>query len=326
MKRNIFITVINSQKIIIILFLFMNLFSFKLIFGQSGTTFAPNYSHWSQGASFYYTPGIGQPPVCVCNYQQTQIYGDTIINNKFLQKLDSSNFQTFDSLCLNTWIFIYTDSNRVFAGINPTSLNLTYDFNLVIGDSFTFNAVYNTPFPNTYTVAVDTADSVNIGGLLRKRIKFTPIPFHPNDQTPIQWVEGIGDYTYGWVLDYGFIVYANYVNNGGCALTCFTDNNSTTFGNCLYGNCVVYIHENTPGSFTIHPNPANNKIFINSEIDLRNLKVQIFNTLGKIIFESNYSSISNSHELNISSLPNGFYLVSLTQNEQTKVYKIIIQH
>ncbi|MBK8846715.1 MAG: T9SS type A sorting domain-containing protein [Bacteroidetes bacterium] len=264
--------------------------------------------------------------MCVCTYQQTQITGDTIVNNKFLQKVDSSKSEIFDSLCLKPWIYIHTDSNKVFAGTDPNSLNLLYDFTLNVGDSFTFNAVTNTPFPNTYALAVDSVDTLILGGVPRKRIKFTRIPFYQMYQDPIQWVQGIGDLTYGFVLDYGFIVYANYVNTGNCALSCFTDSISSVFGNCTYGSCALDLIETQIPNYSIFPIPANNELFINHPFDLRNMTVQLYNSLGEKILDKIFAGVSASISLDVSKINNGIYFVSLTQGEQIKTYKIVIKH
>lgn len=309
---------------IALLFLFLSVNAFS----QTGIPFAADGSHWSQKAEFSYTTGPGTGPIYVRYCFQTQITGDTIINNMYLQKLSSSSYEKFDSVCLNFWRFIYYKANQVYIGNDLNNMNLIYDFNLAVGDSFTFNALVGTPYPAIYTLAVNSVDSINLGGILRKRIIFDTIPFYPQHQCPIQWVEGIGDYTYGWVLDYGFIVFANYVNWGcfGDGLICFTDNSTTTFGNCEYQSCALPVEETQNNYGSVYPNPSNDRLKIALNKNYIHLHMELFTLPGKKIFSKDIFDESHDIEINTSAFTNGFYLLSLKEGDSEKIFKVIIQH
>jgi hypothetical protein len=72
---------------------------------------------------------------------------------------------------------------------------------------------------------------------------------------------------------------------------------------------------------SISPNPAQNTISING-INLTNCKIQITNTVGQVF--NNDVIATNSKSIDISSLANGVYLLSITNQEQTITKKFIV--
>ncbi len=62
-------------------------------------------------------------------------------------------------------------------------------------------------------------------------------------------------------------------------------------------------------NFNLYPNPANNKLTVNSKIDPIN-QIEIFNVLGQRVINLNFSS-TLSENINISSLNSGMYLVKI---------------
>lgn len=304
-------------KIIKVLIVF--LYFTGTVHSQTGVLFSPNGSRWSQEATFWYTSGPGQGPECVCTYSHEIIQNDTVINNKKIQKMYHSTTKDFDTTCLNFLWYLYYDSMKVYVGKKIDSLDLIYDFTLQEGDSFLFKAIKNTPNPNNYTLKVDSVDSVFIGNIYRKRISFKSFPFY-GSQKPIVWVEGIGDITYGWVLDYGFIVYANYVNSGNCALLCFTDHSQVSIGNCITGSCNTSIERNELlEEYKVYPNPSKGIIFI----DRSSLKTRwrIFDIYGKLITGG---ILSEQKQIDIKQLSSGIYILMIEENDRHFSKKIII--
>lgn len=112
--------------------------------------------------------------------------------------------------------------------------------------------------------------------------------------------------------------YYNCLSPLGCVYLFYCNKLSTYTG----------INENPflQNSIIIKPNPANNKLIISSEILLGNIKIQLQNALGATVFEKKSQNLNSAVALDISKIPNGIYFLSLNQEEQTKVYKIIIQH
>jgi hypothetical protein len=78
--------------------------------------------------------------------------------------------------------------------------------------------------------------------------------------------------------------------------------------------------------FSFYPNPANTKLFITSKTNLTYLNVQLKNLVGQIIFEEKYPYLDNSIELDVSKINNGIYFLNVIHGEQTKSFKVIIQH
>jgi hypothetical protein len=80
---------------------------------------------------------------------------------------------------------------------------------------------------------------------------------------------------------------------------------------------IIGISENKASSnMVVYPNPANNTIFISSS----NCKTFLYNSLGSLIFVSDKSIID------VSNLPEGFYLAKIISGNKEYYSKIIIQH
>jgi hypothetical protein len=77
---------------------------------------------------------------------------------------------------------------------------------------------------------------------------------------------------------------------------------------------------------SIYPNPVNNGLFIAFELNLININVQLKNVLGQIILNEKYPYLDNSIELDVSKINNGIYFLNVIHGEQTKSFKVIIQH
>ena len=75
----------------------------------------------------------------------------------------------------------------------------------------------------------------------------------------------------------------------------------------------------------IYPNPAQNELNITLRNFESNLTVTIIDNLGKQIQTQSYESSSAvfNGKMNISDLPNGMYIVSLTDGNKTSHVKVI---
>lgn len=71
----------------------------------------------------------------------------------------------------------------------------------------------------------------------------------------------------------------------------------------------------------IFPNPANDFLNINIKEPITNVKISIFNSLGKLIIE-NYEE-NPEFRVAISEIPCGFYLLKLEYNNQNVTKKFI---
>jgi choice-of-anchor B domain-containing protein len=83
----------------------------------------------------------------------------------------------------------------------------------------------------------------------------------------------------------------------------------------------------TPASeinFIAYPNPATNYVSVHYNTQ-NNSTLRLKNILGALILETNYSGPVNEY-IDVRSLQNGSYFISITENNRTKNNKIIINH
>ena len=81
-----------------------------------------------------------------------------------------------------------------------------------------------------------------------------------------------------------------------------------------------------PASFICYPNPANNFLNINSKGFTGNMKVQIFDALGRNVFKDHWTSnyLENKNQINISHFENGLYIIQISDDYQTKSKRFFI--
>ncbi|HIA35795.1 MAG TPA: T9SS type A sorting domain-containing protein, partial [Flavobacteriales bacterium] len=109
-----------------------------------------------------------------------------------------------------------------------------------------------------------------------------------------------------------------------CALVPFSSNwtgvKILTFTPCSANS----IEEKVNNRFSISPNPAQNSITLNSEnwVNKSDAKVNITNIMGEILIQS--SLLSSSTSIDISSIPQGLYMVQI-ENGTNYVQKFIKQ-
>jgi hypothetical protein len=77
--------------------------------------------------------------------------------------------------------------------------------------------------------------------------------------------------------------------------------------------------ENTKTAFEIYPNPCEEKLFVNSYWLLENTKIEVFDLLGRKIFQQQIVN-QKSQIINVENLPNGIYFIQVG-NETKKFIK-----
>ena len=78
------------------------------------------------------------------------------------------------------------------------------------------------------------------------------------------------------------------------------------------------IDNNNNNRFNIYPNPSNGKFIVMTE---NNVKIEILNILGNIIYQSNNSS---TQEIDLSFVENGIYIININSENERFTEKIII--
>ncbi len=76
-------------------------------------------------------------------------------------------------------------------------------------------------------------------------------------------------------------------------------------------------------SLTISPNPSNGNFIITSTSNIGKFNLKIYDVLGKIVHEENYSSVMQK-EINTNLSP-GVYFIKLNSDNSTFTYKIIVE-
>jgi Secretion system C-terminal sorting domain len=73
----------------------------------------------------------------------------------------------------------------------------------------------------------------------------------------------------------------------------------------------------------VYPNPANNKLFITAEEELRS--IALYNRYGQLIVNQGYNKRSLQAEIDVSMLASGFYLARVElQNGTIVTQKVIV--
>jgi uncharacterized membrane protein len=72
--------------------------------------------------------------------------------------------------------------------------------------------------------------------------------------------------------------------------------------------------------FKLYPNPSNGIFSIEME-NVKKYSIEIYSTLGKVVYSKNDNSEST---LNINHLQTGIYLIKITMDSNTKTKRIII--
>jgi hypothetical protein len=242
-------------------------------------------------------------------------YNDTLIGSTIYVNIkkveippvnDVNTYQTYTGAIrqdtLNKKIYIVpTDS---------TSEKLLYDFSLNVGD--TVVSFLNETCPAVETIGA--IDSIIVNGNYHKR-------FHIQggcSGIQIYYIEGIGS-------NFGLI----FPNNTGnlSNLICTKVNNQTYFPDSSTSCDLVTSVTNLDieMGIDIYPNPSNNEINIiipDAEGSTANI-ITLFSPLGQILITEKINSKKSI--IDISELPKGLYMLSISVNENIITKKIIKQ-
>ena len=84
------------------------------------------------------------------------------------------------------------------------------------------------------------------------------------------------------------------------------------------GNGVLGVINDLINPYKIYPNPSQTGVFKIDHNNLSEIKIYVFNILGKHLFDQFYTD-----EINLSNLSDGIYLVKIKFGNQTSVQKLI---
>lgn len=119
----------------------------------------------------------------------------------------------------------------------------------------------------------------------------------------------------------GGILAANLVSTGTISLS--------TSNECVYHYVTGGLAENKSARIKVFPNPANNKINIETEDFLLNKKINVLlmDVTGKTVFNQILLIISETTEINCHNIPNGIYILKVgEEGTDIQASKIMITH
>jgi hypothetical protein len=241
----------------------------------------------------------------------TKFIGDTAINSLHYYKV----FRTFDEGMIS-WIndgYIREDSSqKVFYKKNISENEvLFYDFNAHVDDTV-FR--YINQFV-TVPLKVDSIDSINIAGSIKKRMFLWATNSAHVDEI---WIEGIGS-----LLGIFFSGYYGVFDSQSHSLLCFYEKDTLKYINTFYNDCYIVVGVNEISgntAFSVFPNPNNGTFVITS--NAKQYQIEIFNLLGEKVYSE--TSLKTKTEIDISSQTVGIYFLKIVdQYGNSAVRKIV---
>lgn len=268
--------------------IFLAIVSLNTSLAQSYIPFPLSNASWCEGIYF---GGGGWPPSDTSStFYKTN--GTILIND--------TNYTVIDKFDEGTYCYLREENKKVFCRYDALSPEFVlYDFNIQLGDTVYLPFDYG---QSTYEGIVDYQDSLLIGSIYHKR-------FFISSWVGITLIEGVGS---GEGLMYCEIPWVDWYG----VLKCFSLNDTifdlTGNGNKSSGNCWLFINiqEYDPEVIFIHPNPAQNIVFISGN---GKYNLQLFNTLGELKIQTYASSI------NLAVLSEGLYILNIYSSKNTLI-------
>lgn len=90
-------------------------------------------------------------------------------------------------------------------------------------------------------------------------------------------------------------------------------------------DCILGVSENDSSTFSIHPNPATNKLFLTSKNTTGNLKIKIFNIEGKLLAKQSLEAAIKT-TIDVSQLVSGIYFLNIEDESGNKTVKKFIKN
>jgi hypothetical protein len=193
--------------------------------------------------------------------------------------------------------------------LNTSEETLLYDFTASVGDTLCFGE------PGASFV-LDSISMVQIGGVDRRKFWFgLEYDGLGNPRAKETWVEGIGsDYGLLWSGYYG-------VYDGWHCLLCFHQYGELVWQNPEYNTCTYpydAVEENKDSEIALYPNPVRDRVVIEG---IEIAEVEVYNALGQRV-----KMVQSTNEINVSGLPEGVYLLFITDAKgisQTKRITVV---
>ena len=282
------------------------------------------------GADWHYSafqPGFGGP--ASWTYTEVKHIKDSLFMGKATKVL-GTNISSFTLLGFYTGnTYVYTSNDSVFF-YNSQTLNqwqLLYSFNTPVGQSWQIRLQDNNSI-DTVNIKVDSVKNTTINSVSLKTLFVTyteHFGYNPTFGMTYHSViyDRLGDTTYllNFHADQEF-------SCDGCpimqSILCYQDSTFNlyqpdTSKSCTYSYSGINQFTNNT-QIKIYPNPAVNQIFIDANSNDK-LTINIYDVNGKQVLNT---TINDKSVLDVSTLANGVYTLSLSSVNFTQNKKLII--
>lgn len=192
------------------------------------------------------------------------------------------------------------ENSKVYQLLIDDSERLVYDFNLTVGDTFTYYFEWVSPM-----LLVETIDTIVLGnGKPVKRFHFTRVDENPFIDEPVTWIENIGSVVTPFRFEYELVTISDGIQRG---LQCFYTDYEAEVDYPLWGPSSCYIYLVNTSEITdrpeivLFPNPALNWVQYDPIWD--NHWWVFYNILGQVELQAR----GDSGQLDVSRLPSGWY-------------------
>lgn len=239
------------------------------------------------------------------SYQYLAEAGDTVISHKKVKIIVKTN-TLYDKDSESSREYIFEDNGCVYWWHNPTQdSTILYDFTANVGDEWTIN-VEN----NSITMHVDEVGLVEYNGQTFKSLTISD----ENDIFSGTIVCSVGHVT-SFFPERLLEKKGNYDVDG---IRCYWEGPNIIYQegdvdcDSIYEQIHVGLEETTADDgFEIYPNPSHGTIFIRANASFHDIADYcIIDILGETVMSGRITS--EIQEINISNLPNGMYLVKIS--------------
>lgn len=254
---------------------------------------AQDYEPMIQEGNEWHTLDVMVNPGFPPNHHYTTlvhwISDDTLVEGvRYTKVLETRNGEGTPRLAA----LLREENGNVWKRESSTDL-LLYDFTAQVGDTVRFG-----DFAESFVV--DSISFEQIGGVDRKKIWFGLEYDITGEPYAIEtWTEGIGS-------DMGMLFSGWFYATGGYyQALCFHQNGELLWQNEYYGTCMVdAVDEMDVSTIYLYPNPASGVTHIEG---VEAAEVQAYNALGQLV-----KTVRGSNEVDVSGLPEGLYLLHIT--------------
>lgn len=103
----------------------------------------------------------------------------------------------------------------------------------------------------------------------------------------------------------------------------FEDTGCTTI---TLQSSTVGINEDLTTEWSVYPNPANDQLSITADRLSNDAQIVIYNSVGQRVFEDRIGMFRNAGAIQTSNWENGIYLLTITENGNSRTERVLIQH